>query len=252
MECLAVSKLPDGPEWVYEIKLDGYRALAINANGKLSLYSRRQKSFSRQYQQVLDGLRDLPRNTVVDGEIVALDDAGRPKFNLLQHSRSQAKRIHYFIFDLLIYDNHDLTQLPLIERRAILKSVLKLESSRIHIAEYFETSAETMLSSAGNQGLEGVIAKRKNSRYEAGKRSGAWSKFRLNAGQELVIGGYVPGPHGVESIIVGYYKQSKLIYVARVRNGFVSQTRRQVLTKLQPLVVSDCPFINLPEAEKGR
>jgi ATP-dependent DNA ligase len=95
MECLAVEKLPDGPESVYEIKFDGYRALAINANGKLSLYSRRRKSFSHQYQHVFEVLRDLPQNTVVDGEIVALDDAGRPNFNFLQHSRSEAKRIHY-------------------------------------------------------------------------------------------------------------------------------------------------------------
>ena len=92
MEFLAVTKLPDGPEWMYEIKLDGYRALAINANGKLTLYSRRRKSFNRQYQHVFDALRDLPQNSVVDGEIVALDDAGRPNFNFLQHSRSQARQ----------------------------------------------------------------------------------------------------------------------------------------------------------------
>ena len=121
MECLAVAKLPDGPEFVYEIKFDGYRALAINANGKLSLYSRKRKSFNRQYQHIFDALGDLPQNTVIDGEVVALDDAGRPNFNLLQHSRSQASRIHYFVFDLLVFDNHDLTQLPLIERREILK-----------------------------------------------------------------------------------------------------------------------------------
>ncbi len=109
-----------------------------------------------------------------------------------------------------------------------------------------------MLQSAREQGLEGVVAKRRDSRYEAGKRSGAWAKFRLNAEQELVVGGYVPGAHGVEAIIVGYYKESELIYVARVRNGFVPATRRQVFAKLQPLVVSDCPFANLPETEKGR
>jgi bifunctional non-homologous end joining protein LigD len=119
MECLAVTKLPDGLEWVYEIKLDGYRAQAINANGKLSLYSRNRKSFNRQYPSVVDGLHDLPANTVVDGEIVALDDKGRPNFNFLQHSRSQAKRICYFVFDLIVYDSRDLTQLPLTERRVI-------------------------------------------------------------------------------------------------------------------------------------
>jgi len=155
----------------------------------------------------------------VDGEIVALDDLGRPDFNLLQHTRSQASRICYFVFDQLVCQNRDLTQLPLVERREILRSNVKFQSPRILIAEYFETSAETMLQSAREQGLEGVVAKRKNSLYEAGKRSGAWAKFRLNSGQELVIGGYVPGAHGVESIIVGYYRASELIYVARIRNG---------------------------------
>jgi ATP-dependent DNA ligase len=184
MEGLAVTKLPDGPEWVYEIKLDGYRAIAINANGKLSLYSRRCKSFSRQYQHVFDALRDLPENTVIDGEIVALDDVGRPNFNFLQHSRSHAKRICYFVFDLLVYDNHDLTQLPLLERREILKSRIHFESPRVRIAEYFETSADAMLQSAREQGLESVVAKRRSSLYEPGKRSGAWAKFRLNSGQE--------------------------------------------------------------------
>lgn len=188
----------------------------------------------------------------MDGEIVALDEAGRPNFNFLQHSRSQASRICYFVFDLLVYENRDLTQLALVERREVLKSVLKFRSSKIRIAEYFETSAEIILQSAREQGLEGVIAKRKDSRYEAGKRSGAWAKYRLNSGQELVIGGYVPGALGVESVIVGYYRASELIYVARVRNGFVPATRRQLYGKLRPLVESTCPFVNLPETHKDR
>lgn len=153
---------------------------------------------------------------------------------------------------MLICQNRDLTQLPLIERREILKSVLKFQSPRVRIAEYFETSADAMLESAAEQRLEGVVAKRKNSLYEAGKRTGAWSKYRLNSGQELVIGGYVPGAQGVDSVIVGYYRGSDLVYVARVRNGFVPATRRQVFAKLQALEVATCPFVNLPEAEKGR
>ena len=249
MECLALSKLPAGWDRVYEIKLDGYRAFAINSNGKLSLDSRRRKSFNRQYQHVFDALRDLPKNTLVDGEIVALDDAGRPNFSFLQHSRSQANRIRYFVFDLLVYDNRDLTQLPLIERREILRSVIKFQPPRVRIVEYFETPVEVVLQSAREQGLEGVVAKRKDSLYEAGKRSGAWAKFRLNRGQELVIGGYVPGPHGVDSSIVGYYTEPKLVYVARVRNGFVPLTRRQVPARLKPLTMPDCTFANLLEKE---
>jgi bifunctional non-homologous end joining protein LigD len=252
MECLAMTTLPEGSAWLYEIKLDGYRALAINSKGNLSLVSRHRKSFNRQYPYIVEALTDLPENTVVDGEVVVLDEVGRPNFNLLQHSRSQASRICYFIFDVLVYHGHDLTHLPLIERREIMRSALKFASPRIRIAEYFETSAEKMLSAVRGQGLEGVIAKRKNSRYEAGKRSGSWAKYRLNRGQELVIGGYVPGTHGLDSIIVGYYRGKDLLYVARVRNGFVPASRRQVFEKLRPFVVPSCPFVNLPERHKGR
>ena len=220
-----------------EIKLDGYRAVAINSKGKLNLYSKNRKPFHRQYPYIIEALGDLPKNTVVDGEIVALDDAGLPNFNLLQHSRSQASRICYFVFDLLVYDNRDLTRLTFVQRREIMNSVLKFNSPRIRIAQYFETSAEEMVQAARQQGLEGVVAKRKDSRYEAGKRSGSWAKYRLNRGQELVIGGYVPGSHGLDSVIVGYYKGPDLIYVARVRNGFVPATRREVFVKLRHLTV---------------
>jgi bifunctional non-homologous end joining protein LigD len=252
MECLAVTRLPDGPEWLYEIKLDGYRAVAINSRGKISLFSKNQKSFNRQYPYVTEVLCDLPENTVVDGEVVALDDEGRPDFNLLQHSRSQASRICYFVFDLLIYENRDLTRLPFIERCQIMSSLLKFRSSRIRMAQHFETSAEEMVRAVRQQGLEGVVAKRKESRYEAGKRSGSWAKYRLNCGQELVIGGYVPGAHGLDSIVVGYYRGKELFYIARVRNGFVPATRRQVFARLRPLEVAVCPFVNLPEMHKGR
>ena len=113
MECLAVSRLPDGVEWTYEIKLDGYRAAAINSNGRLSLFSKNRKSFNRQYSYLIEALSDLPENTVIDGEVVALDDAGRPDFNLLQHSRSQDITYLVFVFDLLVHKNRDLTRLPL-------------------------------------------------------------------------------------------------------------------------------------------
>ena len=124
MECLAVPEIPAGSEWVYEIKLDGYRALAIHAAGKRSLYSRNGKSFDRQYPHIIEALAELPLDTVVDGEIVALDDTGRPDFNLLQHFRAKASSICYFVFDLLIYRGYDLTGLPLLERREILNGLL--------------------------------------------------------------------------------------------------------------------------------
>jgi len=163
--------------------LDGYRAEAINSDGKLILMSRRRKSFNRQFPLIVEALSDLPENTVIDGEVVALDQTGRPDFNLLQNFRSAASHMHFFVFDLLVYKNRDLTRLPLIERREIMQSVLKFRSPRILISDYVEASATDILSAVREQGLEGIIGKRKDSRYESGKRSGAWIKYRVNRSQ---------------------------------------------------------------------
>ena len=252
MECAPVTKLLDGAGWVYEIKFDGYRAIAIKSNSVVNLFSRRHKSFNHQYPRLVEALAELPEGTVVDGEVVALDDSGRPDFNKLAQFRSEASNIHYFIFDLLVCNDHDLTKLPLSERRETMKSVLKLRSPRIRIAEQFEVSASDMLAAVRQQQLEGVIGKRKDSKYEAGKRSGAWVKCRANRGQELVIGGYIPGPHGIDSLIVGYYQGKDLRYVARVRNGFVPASRREVFERIRQLVSSTMPFANLPDTHKSR
>ena len=252
MECLAVARLPDGAQWLYEIKLDGYRAEAVRSESGVILFSRNCKSFNKQFSLIVEALADLPENTVIDGEVVALDESGRPNFNLLQNFRSAASRIHFFVFDFLVYQGRDLTRLPLIERREIMRSVLKFKSPRIRISDDVEASAMDMLDAVREQGLEGIVGKRKDSLYESGKRSGAWIKYRVNRGQEFVIGGYLPGRHGLDSIIVGYYKAHKLIYVARVRNGFVPASRRQMFEKLLLLVIPECPFVNLPEKHRSR
>jgi ATP-dependent DNA ligase len=139
MECAAVTKLLDGPGWVYEIRLDGYRAIAVKSEGKLNLFSRRRNSFNTQYPLVFEALADLPDNTLIDGEVVAPNGSGRPDFNLLQHYRTKASHIYYFVFDLLIYQNRDLTSLPLINRRQIMRSVSKLPCTwflvRFHLVE---------------------------------------------------------------------------------------------------------------------
>jgi len=251
MDCKPVTKLVDGPEWSFEIKFDGYRAIAVKADGRVKLFSRRRKSFDHHYPLIVEALSEVPEGTVVDGEIVALDDSGRPDFNLLQNFRSEAQHIHYFIFDLLIFQGRDLTGLPLSERRKLLNT-LKLTSTRVRIAEQFEAKASDILAAVRRQKLEGVIGKRKNSLYEPGKRSGSWVKCRVNRGQELVIGGYLPGPHGFDSLIVGYYQGKDLMYVARVRNGFVPASRRQVFEKIRHLVSPTMPFANLPDTHKSR
>jgi len=109
-----------------------------------------------------------------------------------------------------------------------------------------------MLAAVRQQQLEGVVGKRKDSLYQPGKRTGSWIKYRVNRGQEFVIGGYIPGPHGFDSLIVGYYQNKDLMYIARVRNGFVPALRRQVFEKIRPLISPTMPFANLPDTHKSR
>jgi DNA ligase D-like protein (predicted ligase) len=250
MECALVSQLPEGPDWTYEVKLDGYRAIGVKGDETI-LYSRNRENFNKRFPQIAEALRDLPDDTVIDGEVVALDESGRPDFHRLQHFTAEASRIHYFVFDLLILKQRDLTGLPLTERREFLKSI-KFRSERIRLSEQFDISPADMVAAVRQQHLEGIVAKRKDSPYEPGKRTGFWAKMRINKGQEFVIGGLIPGPHGVDSIIVGYYRGKDLYYVARVRNGFVPATRRMVYEKLKPLITDKCPFVNLPETGRAR
>jgi len=251
MECALVPKLPEGPDWTYEVKLDGYRAIGVKTSHEAILYSRNGKNFNKRFPEIAEVLVNLPANTVIDGEIVALDDSGRPDFHRLQHFTAEASRICYFVFDLIILRGRDLTGVPLSERRELMKT-FKLHSPRVRLSEQFHIPADDMLAAVRKQQLEGVIGKRKDSLYEAGKRTGSWAKLRINRAQEFVIGGYMPGPHGVDSIIVGYYRGRDLVYVARTRNGFVPATRRMVYQKLKPLVTDKWPFVNLPETGRAR
>ena len=252
MECLSVSRLPEGAPCIWEIKLDGYRALAVKSPTGVTLFSRNRKSLNRQFPYIVEALADLPEGTVVDGEVVAIDDSGRPNFNLLQNFRAEAARIQYYVFDLLCWKDRDLTRLPLIERRMLLNALLVVNDKRITIADYVDAAPRDLLAAVREQGLEGIVGKQKDSHYQPGKRSGAWIKYRVNRGQEFVIGGYFPGPHGFDSLIVGYYDGDKLTYVARTRNGFVPASRRQVFAKLKHLVTPECPFVNLPETRRSR
>jgi DNA ligase D-like protein (predicted ligase) len=253
MEALAVAALPEGSGWVYEFKLDGYRAIAVRSGARDgTLFSRRRNNISRRFPHIVEALHTWSEGTVVDGEIVALDDEGRPRFNFLQNYRSHAANTYFYIFDLLCFQNRDLTKLPLTERRELLSSVFESFSPAIRKLDYLEVPAQQILATVKKNGLEGVVAKRRDSMYEIGRRSGSWVKLRVNQGQEFVVGGYVPGKLGVDAIIVGYYQGRKLMYAAKVKNGFVPQTRRQVMEALVPLTVVTCPFVNLPESKGSR
>jgi DNA ligase D-like protein (predicted ligase) len=251
MECLPVTKLPDGPEWTYEIKLDGFRLEAVKKAGETTLYSRRKNVLNKKFPYIATALKELPDATVIDGELVALDADGRSDFNLLQNFRSAEKQIHYYAFDILIQRGKLLTDLPLAERREILAKALP-RNSHIELAAVDHRSAAHMLQFVKQHGLEGVVAKRSDGVYEAGKRTGSWTKHRINLGQEFVIGGYTPGSHGFDALIIGFYRGKDLIYAARVRAGFIPATRREVFAQIKHLKTAKCPFVNLPELTEGR
>ncbi len=253
MQCLAVAKLPEGPDWEYEIKFDGYRALGIRSAGRVRLMSRNGNDFSARFPSLPNALSKLPDDTIVDGEIVALDETGRPSFNVLQNYNHAATPLQFYAFDLLHLAGQSLRDRPLDERRELFRAkVMPLMSEEIRFSESLDAPAAELVRAVKEQGLEGVIAKRRTSLYEPGRRSGAWVKMRINRGQEFVIGGYVPAGKNFDSLIVGYYEGEDLIYVARVRNGFVPALRAKVFERFEKLEIKACPFSNLPQRDKGR
>ncbi len=251
MECLPVPKIPSGPEWTYEIKLDGYRLEAVKAKGDIILYSRRRNVLNKKFHYIASALDSLPKNTIIDGELVALGSDGHPDFNLLQNFRSAEQSIVYYAFDILVHKNRDLMMLPLSERREILRSVVE-PGKHIAISEVSNQTAAQMMKFVRSHGLEGIVAKRADSIYQPGQRSGLWVKHRINLGQEFVVGGYAPGTHGVDSLVIGFYQGNKLHYAARVRAGFVPATRRKVFEAIKQFKTTKCPFVNLPEKQAGR
>jgi DNA ligase D-like protein (predicted ligase) len=249
MDCLPVSTLPEGPEWTYEIKLDGYRLEAVKSGGKVTVYSRRRNILNAKFGYIAEALKDVPDATVLDGELVAMDDGGRSNFNLLQNFRSAESKIHYYVFDMLMCKGKLLTGEPLAKRREILGKILP-RNDHVSLSAVGK-SASQMLTFVKEHGLEGVVAKRADSPYEPGKRSGLWSKYRVNLGQEFVIGGYTRG-NPFDALIVGFYRGKELMFAGRVRAGFAPTTRREVIAKLKGSKIAKCPFANLPEKEPGR
>ncbi len=248
-----VDRLPVGSDWLYELKLDGYRALVLKKRGVVTLFSRRGNNLSGVFPTIAAAFSFLPDDAIVDGELVVLDEEGKPSFSALQHSRFTADALHFYAFDLLAFQGRDLRKLPLLDRRCLLEAyALKGMRDPVRISAVFNTSANKLVAAAKNAGLEGVIAKRADSRYESGERSGAWVKYKTNKGQELVIGGYKPGTNGFEYLLVGYYEGRDLIFIAKIRNGFTPALRAEVAQRFARLRTTECPFANLPEPASAR
>ena len=250
MYALPVQKLRQGQEWLYEVKFDGYRCLAGRDSTGVTLWSRRENLFTKQFPDIAQACERLPPNTLLDGEIVALDERGKVSFNLLQHHRSKAQALVFYAFDVLIYRGRSVIKVPLYFRREVLRRIFAdIKAAPIGLSENIEAAPADLIRVAKEFGFEGIIAKRKDSLYESGKRGGAWVKYKVNRGQEFVIGGYTPG-NPFDALIVGYYEGERLLYAAKVRNGFVPLVRRDVASKFKGLEIDTCPFVNLPERKR--
>jgi DNA ligase D-like protein (predicted ligase) len=253
MLLLKTDALPDDvARWQYQLKLDGYRAVAFKTGGKLYLRSRNNKDFAGRYPAVVAGLAALPNETVVDGEVVAFDNDGRPSFNALQNYGSAAAPVVFYVFDLMVLRGTDVTADPLARRQALLeRNVLPKLTEPVRYTGSLNAPLSDLVASVKAQGL-GLVAKRRDSRYESGLRSGAWQKMRVNRGQEFVIGGYTRGTKTFDALVFGVYQDRQLLYVARTRNGFTPATRAALFKKFKGLETRTCPFANLPEPRGGR
>jgi len=250
-------RLPEGAQWLYELKLDGYRAIAFKASGKARLRSRNDKDFTARYPGIASALSALPDDTVIDGEIVAMDETGKPSFNLLQNygQREVAPKasLLYYVFDVLVIAGREVMHEPLSVRRELLqRDIMPKLRDPVRESAILDASLPDLITAVKAQRLEGLVAKRRDSRYEPGQRSGAWAKMRVNQAQEFVIGGYTLGGRTFDTVVFGYYDGQHLIYVARTRNGFTSSSREALFRKFKDLETTECPFVNLPEARSGR
>jgi bifunctional non-homologous end joining protein LigD len=183
----------------------------------------------------------------------ALDDSGRPSFNLLQNYESANVPVLYYVFDVLVLSGRDVMSEPLEKRRGLLgRHVLPKLKDPIRESTQLRANLSDVVNAVRAQGLEGVVAKNLKSAYEPGRRSGAWRKMRINKGQEFVIGGYTVGPKTFDAVVFGYYEGEKLLYAGRTRNGFTPILRQQLQKRFRELTTADCPFANLPEQRSGR
>jgi bifunctional non-homologous end joining protein LigD len=254
MLLLRTDSLPtDGARWAYELKLDGYRAIAYTRGGAVHLRSRNDHDFNGRYPGVVRGLAHVPDRTILDGELVGFDEEGRPSFDTIQNHSSPHTPIVYFVFDLMMLAGRDVTTQSLESRRALLEQhIVPVLEEPVRYSAAFDAPLRDLIHSVREQGLEGLVAKRRDSRYEPGLRSGAWLKMRVNRAQDFVIGGYTIGTKTFDALVVGYYEGDRLLFAARTRNGFTPLVRDQLFKKLRSLEIAECPFANLPEAKSGR
>lgn len=233
------------PNWIFEIKWDGYRAIA-EVNGKdTKLYSRNGLSFIGNYPLVYNELKKIKKKVVLDGEIVALDENGVSKFQLLQqYGQSPEVPLCYYVFDCLYVNGKSIEKQPLTERKKILRDLLP-ESAVIKYSDHIEEKGKEFFAVLKKQGLEGMIAKRADSTYHENTRTADWLKVKNVFIEEAVIVGYTAPQGGRKlfgALVLGLYKKGKLVYIGHTGTGFTDKTLREVYAAMQPLKTDKSPF----------
>jgi bifunctional non-homologous end joining protein LigD len=260
MKARLVGQPPATGDWIYELKFDGIRLIAVKRDKKVSLFSRNQNDLSARFPDIVEAIKNLPASEcVIDGEVVALDDKGRSSFQLLQAHEMEGRKspIYFYAFDLLQLDGRSLIGLPLEARKNVLERLCAGASDPIRYSGAIggDGDAKRLLEEVKRRGLEGIIGKQRNSVYEPGRRSGAWIKLKCVNEQEFVIGGYTP-PQGARkyfgAILVGYYDNNKLVFAGKVGTGFTAKSLSILHKKLQKEARNDCPFVDLPSKQNGQ
>lgn len=248
-----VDKPFDNDEWMFEVKWDGYRAVAFMNEGETHLMSRNDKSFDEKFYPLHDKLQAANLNAILDGEVVVVNEKGVSDFGALQNWRSEADGdLVFYVFDVLWYEGRDLTGLTLRDRREILESILP-ESDSILLSEAFHISGKDFLETAKKMGLEGIMAKRLDSTYHTKTRTKEWLKIKANKRQEVVIGGYTLNDDSrkqFSSLLVGVYEKGKLHYIGKVGTGFNDKTQREMMKLFAPLELDKSPFTTEPDVNK--
>ncbi len=248
-----VDKPFDEQGWLYEVKWDGYRAIAYLHNGKARILSRNNKSFDDKFYPIHAALEKINLNIVLDGEIIVANNSGISNFGNLQNWRSEADGyLQYYIFDILWYDGYLLTGLPLTERKKMLAEILK-PTDQVVISQAFENNYNEFYEAAKSNGLEGIMAKKADSKYIPGDRSKDWLKIKINKRHEVVIGGYTKNEgtrKGFSSLLVGVFKGKAFQYIGKVGTGFSETLQASLLQKFKPLVIKRCPFETEPDVNK--
>lgn len=240
----------DREGWLFEVKWDGYRAIAKIGEGNLHLYSRNQQTLNAQYPEIIESLSRLNFSAVLDGEIVVLDEAGVSQFGLLQDYQQQLTgALAYYVFDILWLEGHDLRGLPLARRKEILTRVLPV-LPHVRLSQHIETSGVEFFKLAIAHGLEGIIAKDMQSHYRAGERSRDWLKIKIFQQQEAVIGGYTE-PRGsrqhLGALVLGVYKDDELVYIGHTGGGSDEALLAKLQERLAPLERETSPFAKPPK-----